>query len=87
MSAPNPQPDLVQELERLLDKMVEHQRTKVLETARRKLPHLTPEDLGSPEGFPEIYEDGPFNYEDGILNGMLTAHMAIRALLRRREEK
>jgi hypothetical protein len=79
--------EFYQELDRMLDQMVEHQRGKVLESARRKNPTLTSEDIMNPEGFPEIYGDGPFNYEDGILNGMLTAQMAIRSLIRRRLEK
>lgn len=71
------------EIDRLLEQMVEQQRRKVLETARRRVPHLTPEDVMTPEAYPEIYGDGPFNYEDGILNGLLSAQIAIRAQLRR----
>ncbi|MFN7132501.1 MAG: hypothetical protein ACK4N5_10495 [Myxococcales bacterium] len=70
------------ELEQLFDGMLEHQRAKVLETARRKVPTLTPEDIMNPEQFPEIYEDGPFNFEDGILSGMVSAQIAMRARLK-----
>jgi hypothetical protein len=71
------------EIDRLLDQMIDGQRTKVLATARVKFPSLTSDDVQTPEAWPELYADGPFNYEDGILNGLLSAQMAVRALARR----
>lgn len=78
------EPDAV---ERLLDDMVRAQRDKVLSTARAKFPRLTGEDVMTPEAYPELYADGPFNYEDGILNGLLSAQMALRALAREGDRK
>jgi len=72
------------EIDRLLDSMIGQQRQKLLETARRKIPHLTGEDVMTPEAYPDLYFDGPFNYEDGILNGLLSAQMAVRAHIRER---
>jgi hypothetical protein len=66
-------------IDSLLEQMIDAQRRKVLETARAKVPNLTPEDVMNPEAYPAIYEDGPFNFEDGILTGLLSAQMAIRA--------
>ena len=73
---------ILNELETTFEQMIEHQRGKALETARRKNPHLTPEDIMNPEAFPEIYEDGPFNFEDGILSGMVSARIAAIARLK-----
>lgn len=73
---------LLADIDQMLEQMVEHQRGKVLETARKRIPHLTPEDVLNPEAYPAIYSDGPFNYEDGIVNGLLSAQMAIRARVR-----
>jgi len=73
--------------DRLLEQMIEQQRGKVLETARKKIPHLTGEDVMTPEAYPDLYADGPFNYEDGILNGLLSAQMALRALVRQAGRK
>lgn len=72
-------------IDRLLDSMIDQQRGKLLATARAKIPHLTPDDVLTPEAYPELYYDGPFNYDDGILNGLLSAQMAIRALVREAE--
>lgn len=75
-----------EEIDRLLDQMIAHQRERLLSTARAKVPRLTPEDVMTPEAYPELYFDGPFNYDDGILNGLLSAQMAIRALARERSD-
>ena len=75
-------PELDSGIVRLLEQMADQQRAKVLDTARKRLPNLTPEDVMNPRGSREIYLDGPFNYEDGILNGLLTAQMAVRARFR-----
>jgi hypothetical protein len=76
---PDAHSNVFSEIDRLLETMIEQQRQKVLATARAKVPHLTPEDVMNPEAYPAIYEDGPFNFEDGILTGLLSAQMAIRA--------
>ncbi len=61
--------------------MIAQQRAKVLATARAILPSLTSEDVLNPDGYPELAGDGPFNYEDGLLAGLLAAQMALRAEL------
>ena len=40
---------------------------------------LTQEDLRNPQDFPALMDDPTFNYEDGQLAGLRSAHMAIRA--------
>ncbi len=69
-------------LDRLLYQMIEQQERRLLQLARRSVPDLTPEDLRNPQDFPRLSADPVFNYEDGILAGLRSAHMAVRAELR-----
>lgn len=56
-----------------LEEAIAHQRTKVAALGRRLNPRLTADDLMSPADFPELRDDPQFNYEDGILSGLLAA--------------
>ncbi|MEB3188034.1 MAG: hypothetical protein VKP72_11420 [bacterium] len=71
--------DLALQLESLFDRMIVHQREKVIEIARQLVPHLTPDDVLNPHDFPQLDADAQYNYEDGILAGFISAQMAIRA--------
>ena len=63
----------------LFDELVSHQQAKLLVCARRILPHVTPDDLLQPNDFPELENHPHFRYEEGILEGLLTARMAYLA--------
>ena len=63
----------------LLDVMVAQQEAKVLALARNLIPDLCPEDLRNPHDYPALRASDIFNYEDGILAGLLSARMAIAA--------
>jgi len=67
------------EVERLLGEMIGHQEAKLLALARRLVSHLTAEDLLNPHDFVPLAESAEFNYEDGILAGLLAAGAAVRA--------
>ncbi|HTO88103.1 MAG TPA: hypothetical protein VMR54_11335 [Thermoanaerobaculia bacterium] len=67
------------ELERLLDEMIDAQRLRLLEIARRIEPGLSPEDLLQPHDHPKISAHPDFNFEDGILAGYLAIRAALRA--------
>jgi hypothetical protein len=71
------------EVERLLAEMIDMQDAKVLALARRIVPHVTPEDTRNPHDFPALVESAEFNYEDGILAGLRSAQVAVRAARRR----
>ena len=73
---------LVHGIEALLDQMIEQQRAKVLHLAREALPYLSPEDVMNPFDFPELKAHPTFDYEDGILAGLISAQIALRAELR-----
>ena len=67
------------ERDNLLDEMIDAQRKRLSELARRIAPELTPEDLLQPHDHPRIGSDPEFNYEDGILAGYLAIRAALRA--------
>ena len=52
---------------------------RVLAIARSLVPHLTEDDVLSPDDFPELSADPRFAWEDGLLAGLLSAQMALRA--------
>lgn len=51
----------------------------MLAFARQKIPYLTGDDLLQPNDFPQLEGDPLFRYEEGILEGLLTARMAYLA--------
>ena len=61
--------------------LIEQQEQKVLELGQRIHPGLTPEDIRNPQDFPDLLESFQWNFEDGILAGLKSAHMALRARL------
>jgi hypothetical protein len=68
----------------LYDRMIEQQRAKVLRLAREAVPYISSEDVMNPNDFPQLKAHPTFDYEDGILAGLLSAQMALRAELKRR---
>ncbi|MDB4968810.1 MAG: uncharacterized protein JWN44_4499 [Myxococcales bacterium] len=76
---------LTEELERLLDEMVTHQRKRVLEHARRLNGRVTEDDVQQPHDFPELATSPEWNYEDGVLAGYQAVQAAMRAAIRKIE--
>jgi hypothetical protein len=76
-----------EEIEALFEEMIGHQRAKVLAVARTLNPHFTSDDILSPDEFPELRNDPRFCWEDGLLAGLLSAQMAVRASYRDRAEE
>ena len=62
----------------ILEGMVVRQREKLLKVARELVPNATPEDIRNPQDFSELFNDPLFNYEDGLLAGLLSAQAALR---------
>ena len=71
-----------EKIEALVTSLEQHQRTKVLELARRLRPGLTLEDIANPHDFPEL-GDSDWQYEDGMLAGIQSVLAAVRAESRR----
>ncbi len=81
-SRSDPMVRIVEVADRLFDQMIEQQRSKVLKLAREAIPYLGPEDVLNPNDFPELKAHPTFEYEDGILAGLVAAQIALRAELR-----
>ena len=64
---------------RLYDKMIAQQRAKVLRLAREVVPNITPEELRNPHDFPKLKEHPTFEFEDGLLSGLISAQVALNA--------
>ncbi len=70
--------------DRLYEGMISQQRAKVLRLAREAVPYISSEDVMNPNDFPELKAHPTFDYEDGILSGLIAAQVALRAELRGR---
>ena len=70
--------------ESLLEQMISQQRAKVLRLAREAVPNIGPEDVLNPHDFPELKAHPTFEFEDGLLSGLVAAQVALRAEARSR---
>lgn len=68
----------------LIDEIVADQRKKLLACGRRIVPTLTSEDVLQPNDYPELENHPHFRYEEGVLAGLMTAQMALRAFFKPR---
>jgi len=66
-------------LDRMFEQMIAQQRQKVLRLAREAVPNIGPEDVLNPHDFPELKAHPTFEFEDGLLSGLVAAHIAARA--------
>lgn len=71
-------------MDKLFDLLVLQQKERVLRCAREIIPHLTQDDVLQPNDFPLLESNSFFRYEEGVLEGLLTARMAY--LAKRQEE-
>jgi hypothetical protein len=82
--------DVIDAADALLGGMIDQQRAKVTARAREVMPECTFEDVLNPDGVEPLRKDAAFNYEDGILAGLISAQVALRARVfgpRRRGEE
>lgn len=66
-------------MEKIFEKLVEMQKERMLKFAQKMFPSITPDDLLQPNDFPELEKHPHFRYEEGVLEGLLTARMAYLA--------
>lgn len=69
-----------QKINALLDEMELLYRKELLVLGRRIIPTLTPEDMLQPNDYLELNQHPEFRYEEGLLAGIQTVQMALRAL-------
>lgn len=84
MDSSHPLASALEILEPMLEKMISTQRQKVLRLAREAVPNVGLDDILNPHDFPELKAHPTFEYEDGLLAGMMAAQMAMRAEIRQR---
>ncbi|MGH9443371.1 MAG: hypothetical protein ACRD16_13985 [Thermoanaerobaculia bacterium] len=63
----------------ILEDLISGQRKKIAALARRIDPSLTDDDLLQPHDHPKLRSHPGFQFEDGILAGMLSARAALRS--------
>lgn len=73
-----------EEIDKLMQELVSYSQDKLLQSGRRIIPNLTPEDLLQPNDYPELENHPHFRYEEGIVSGIQTAQMALQALRKRK---
>ena len=75
---------MLQLAEQLFERMITQQQAKVLRLARQAVPNIGPEDLRNAHDFPELKAHPTFEYEDGLLAGLISAQIAVRAEIKGR---
>ncbi|GAC1394658.1 MAG: hypothetical protein NVSMB47_03990 [Polyangiales bacterium] len=83
--APGSEDALFETIDREVAAIEAVQTKKVIDLARRLLPGLTPEDIRNPHDFPDL-DDPDWQYEDGVLAGVQSVRVALRALHNRRSD-
>ncbi len=66
-------------MEEIFDELIKLQRIKIKTCAESIIPHLTDDDLLQPNDFPTLENNPYFRYNEGVLEGLLTARMAYLA--------
>jgi hypothetical protein len=75
--------DPTEEARAELERMIEQQRSRCLELARRLRPDLTADDITQPHDFEELSKNWHWNYEDGFLAGLVAAQLTLRRVVRK----
>ena len=63
-------------LKNIFEELIAAQRKKIWKYAQRIIPHITEDDLLQPNDFPELENHPVFRYEEGVLEGLMTAQTA-----------
>jgi hypothetical protein len=67
------------EIDALFEELIEAQRSKLIALARRIDPTLTADDLLQPHDHARLASHSPYQFEDGLLAGLLSARAAFAA--------
>lgn len=68
--------------ESFFEELILGQRKKLMKLAERIVGRITEEDLLQPNDFPALENNPIFRYEEGVLEGLMTARMAYLAKLK-----
>lgn len=75
-----------QQIEKLVEEIVVGQQKGLLKCGSRIVPTLTSEDVLQPNDYPDLEANPDFRYEEGILHGMQSIQIALRAIRKEQEE-
>lgn len=67
-------------MESVFDDLIKAQKKRLLVCAQRIVPEVIEDDLLQPNDFPSLELHPHFRYEEGVLEGLLTARMAYLSL-------
>ena len=67
--------------ETFMDQLIAQQQEKVFQIARKIKSHLTPEDILNPQDFTDLMSHPTFNYEEGLLTGLIATQIGLRSHL------
>ena len=66
-------------MQEIFEELIKLQRDKIRSCAERIIPHITEDDLLQPNDFPLLEQNPHFRYEEGVLEGLMTARAAYMA--------
>jgi hypothetical protein len=66
-------------IDELISEIAALQKKSMLICAQRIVPHVTEDDLLQPNDFAQLENNPLFRYEEGVLAGIQTVEMALRA--------
>ncbi len=66
-------------MEKIFEDLIALQKKRLLLCAQETIPHIIEDDLLQPNDFPLLENNPYFRYEEGVLEGLLTARMAYLA--------
>jgi hypothetical protein len=66
-------------MEEIFDELIRLQQIKIKTCAESIIPNLTDDDLMQPNDFPALENNPYFRYNEGVLEGLMTAKMAYLA--------
>jgi hypothetical protein len=67
-------------MESVFNDLIRFQKKRLLSCAQRIVPGIIEDDLLQPNDFPSLELHPHFRYEEGVLEGLLTARMAYLSL-------
>ncbi len=68
--------------ESFFEELILCQRKKLMKLAEKLVGKITEEDLLQPNDFPALESNPIFRYEEGVLEGLMTARMAYLAKMK-----
>ena len=74
-------------MDEVFEDLINYQKEKILSFGRSIIPYLTQDDLLQPSDYPELELNPIFRYEEGVLEGLLTAQMAYQRAIKELNNK